>query len=162
MAPMKVIAATTLLSLQALYATPSLEDHEKAVTNPDYFIHVILSGVVKDMIFPGPPNFVSVEEGDWAEPRWILDIDGESLVRLVQAQAGATAGHYMGDFIDSELRVEEPNANLVTLDSSFREESESIARYKNKRITIDAVLSAQPAHCHTPFVVEIAEVLVHE
>ena len=159
---MKVIAMATFLSLQALYATPSQEDREKAATNPDYFVHVILSGIVKDMIFPGPPNFVSVDEGDWAEPRWILDVDEQSLARLAEAQARAIDDCYMREFIDSELRADEPNANLVTLDSFFTEEPESVARYENKRVTIDAVISAQPAHCHTPFVVEIAEVLIHE
>ncbi len=159
---MRVIATAAFLSFQVLYATPSQEDHEKASTNPNYFVHVMLSGIVKDMIFPGPPNFVSVDEGDWAEPRWILDVDKQSLARLAKAQAGITNDCYMSEFIDSELRADEPNANLVTLDSFFTEESESVACYENKRVTIDAVISAQPAHCHTPFVVEIAEVLIHE
>jgi polyribonucleotide nucleotidyltransferase len=62
----------------------------------------------------------------------------------------------------SELRGDEPNAHLVTLDSSFTSEAVNIEFYENKVVTIDAVISAQPAHCHTPFVVEIAEVLSHE
>lgn len=70
---MKAIAAVTFFGFRLLYATPSQEDHEKAATNPHYFVHVILSGIVKDMVFPGPPNFVSVEGGDWAEPRWIRE-----------------------------------------------------------------------------------------
>ena len=159
---MKLIAAAIFLSFQIIYATPSQEDHEKAMSNPRYFVHVALSGIVKDMVFPGPPNFVSVEEGDWEEPRWILDVDEQSLVRLAAAQASITGDCYMGEFIDSELRADEPNANLVTLDSFFAEESGSMAHYENKRVTIDAVMSAQPAHCHTPFVVEIAEVLAYE
>ena len=105
---------------------------------------------------------LSLGQSHWAEPRWILDVDEQSLARLADAQARATDDCYMREFIDSELRADEPNANLVTLDSSFTEELEPIARYENKRVTIDAVISAQPAHCHTPFVVEIAEVLIHE
>lgn len=159
---MKAIAAVTFFGFRLLYATPSQEDHEKAATNPRYFVHVILSGIVKDMVFPGPPNFVSVEGGDWAEPRWILDIDEQSLVRLAEVQAGITGDCYMREFIDSELRADEPNANLVTLDSFFTKELKSLVCYENKRVTMDAVISAQPAHCHTPFVVEIAEVLISE
>lgn len=159
---MKAFAIFVLLNFYILDAAPSQEDFEKAVSNPDYFTHVALSGVVKEIIFPGPPNFISVDEGDWAEPRWILDVDEQSLARLAKAQKGITPDCYMGDFIDSELLVDEPNANFVTLDSFFTPGFESIALYKNKRVTIDAVISAQPAHCHTPFVVEIAEVLTHE
>ena len=103
---MRVIATAAFLSFQVLYATPSQEDHEKASTNPNYFVHVMLSGIVKDMIFPGPPNFVSVDEGDWAEPRWILDVDKQSLARLAKAQAGITNDCYMSEFIDSELRAD--------------------------------------------------------
>jgi hypothetical protein len=58
---MKASVAVTFLGFRLLYATPSQEDHEKASKNPNYFVHVILSGIVKDMIFPGPPNFVSAE-----------------------------------------------------------------------------------------------------
>ena len=159
---MKAIASALFLSIQVLHATPSLEDREKAAMNPDYYVHVFLSGVVKDMTFPGPPNFVSVKEGDWAEPRWILDVDEQSLGRLAEAQAHVKDDHYMGEFINSELRADEPNANLVTLDSSFTGEIDLIGRYENKRVSVDAVISAQPAHCHTPFVVEVVEVVSYE
>jgi hypothetical protein len=113
---MKVIATAVFLSFQALCATPSQEDHEKAVMNPDYFVHVILSGIVKDMIFPGPPNFVSVDEGDWAEPRWILDVDEQSLARLAEAQAGVTDHHYMGEFIRA-VEGEPPGISVVYYDT---------------------------------------------
>lgn len=158
----KFFITTLLLSFQALIAQPTEKDLLKAAKNPDYFVHVVLTGVVKRMIFPGPPNFHSVKEGDWAEPRTILEIDNESLLRLVKTQAKVTLDQYMGKFIDSELTEDEPNAKLVTLDGSFTEEPDNIEIYENKIVTIDAVLSAQPAHGHTPFVVEIVEVLTHE
>ena len=63
-------------------AEPTLEDQVKAAKNPDYYIHVVLTGVVKQMIFPGPPHFLSVENGDWAEPRTILKIDDASLLQF--------------------------------------------------------------------------------
>ena len=89
-------------------------------------------------------------------------MDEASLLRLVEAQSQVTSNHYLGEFIDSELKADEPNANLVTLDSSFTGKSDNIELYENKIITIDAVISAQPTRCHTPFVVEIVEVLSHE
>ena len=156
------ILSTLLLSFQTLIAEPTLEDQAKAAKNPDYYIHVVLTGVVKQMIFPGPPHFLSVENGDWAEPRTILKIDDASLLRLVEAQSRVTPNHYLGEFIDPEIREDESDANLVTLDSSFTEEPDNIELYENKVVTIDAVISAQPTRCHTPFVVEIVEVLSHE
>ena len=151
-----------LLYCQALVAQPSQEDLLKAAEHPDYFVHVVLTGVVKRMIFPGPPHFLSVEKGDWAEPRTILEVDEASLLRLVEAQSRVTPSHYLGKFIDSDLKADEPNANLVTLDSSFTGKTDNIELYANKLVVIDAVISAQPAHCHTPFVVEVAEVIFHE
>lgn len=158
----KFFIAIGLLSFQALIAQPSLEDHLKAAENPDYYIHVILTGVVKQVIFPGPPNFFSVEKGDWAEPRTILEVDAVSLLRLIEAQSRVTPNHYLAEFIDPEIREDESDANLVTLDSSFTEEPDNIELYENKIVTIDAVISAQPTRCHAPFVVEIVEVLSHE
>lgn len=159
---MKLLFCTFFLGSQILSAQPSEEDHTRAAQNPGYYKHVTLTGVVKRMIFPGPPHFLSVEKGDWAEPRTILEVDKASLIRLVQAQSQVTSEHYLGEFMDSGLKEDEPNANLVTLDSSFTGELDNIERYEGKVITIDAVISAQPTRCHTPFVVEIVEVLSHE
>jgi hypothetical protein len=55
----KIFLSTLLLSFQALIAEPTLEDQVKAAKNPDYYIHVVLTGVVKQMIFPGPPHFLN-------------------------------------------------------------------------------------------------------
>ncbi len=159
---MKLFLCVLVLSSQILFAEPTEQDHIKAAQNPDYYKHVVLTGIVKQMIFPGPPHFLSVENGDWAESRTILEVDEASLLRLVEVQSQITPSHYLGQFIDSELKVDEPNANLVTLDSSFKGDSDNIEIYENKIITIDAVISAQPTRCHTPFVVEIVEVLAHE
>jgi hypothetical protein len=152
-----------LLLLDAsVSATPIFEDHCKAAQNPDYFVHTVLRGIVRQMVFPGPPHFLNIEEGDWAEPRTVLEIDEDSLRRLVEAQSRVTSDHYLGEFIDPELTADAPNANLVTLDSSFTDEPDCIELYENKLVIIDAVISAQPTRCHTPFVVEIVEVLDHE
>ena len=159
---MKLFFYVLLMSSQILFAEPTEQDHAKAAKNPDYYKHVVLEGMVKQMIFPGPPHFLSVENGDWAEPRTILEVDENSLMQLVETQSQVTTEHYLGEFIDSKLKADEPNANLVTLDSSFTGKPDNIELYENKIVTIDAVISAQPARCHTSFVVEIVEVLSHE
>lgn len=158
----KLILTILLASSAFLFSEPTPEDWVKAAKNPNYFVHVMLTGTVKRMVFPGPPHYLSIEKGDWAEPRTILDVDNMSLLRLEEAQSHVTADQYMGEFIDSTLKADEPNANLVTLDSSFTGEPDNIELYENKIVTIDAVISAQPAHCHTQYVVEIAKVLFHE
>jgi len=158
----KFFFITLLIWSTALQSEPTQEDWVKAAKNPDYFVHVKLSGTVKRKIFPGPPHFLSVEKGDWEEPRTILEIDNASLARLIEAQSSITPNLYMGEFIDPTFKADEPNANLVTLDSSFSGEPDNIEIYENKIVTIDAVISAQPTRCHTPFVVEIVKVLSHE
>lgn len=159
---MKLFFGVLILSSQMLFAEPTEEDHVKAAQNPDYFKHVVLKGIIKQMIFPGPPHFLSVENGDWAEPRTILEVDEASLQRLVEAQSQVRPEHYLGEFIDSELQADEEDAHWITLDSSFTGKSNNIEIYENKIVTIDAVISAQPAHCHTSFVVEVAEILSYE
>jgi hypothetical protein len=119
----KSFITISLLSIQALIAEPTEQDHVRASQNPGYYKHVILKGTVKQMIFPGPPHFLSVENGDWAEPRTILEVDEASLVHLVKSQSQVTYNDYLGKFIDSELKADEPNANLVTLDSKIIETS---------------------------------------
>lgn len=151
-----------LLSFQWLFSMPQPEDQARALLNPNYYLHVTLTGVVKYMIFPGPPNFFSVEKGDWEEPRWILEVDEPSLKRLVETQASATPDNYLGEFIDTTIQANEPNANLVTLDSSFTGEPHNIGLYRDKTVTIDAVIGVQLTRCHTPFVVEIVKVMPHE
>ena len=158
----KSFITVSLLSFQALIAEPTEQDRVRASQNPGYYKHVILKGTVKQMIFPGPPHFLSVENGDWAEPRTILEVDEASLVHLVETQSQVTSNDYLGKFIDSELKADEPNAHWVTLDSSFTGKLDNIELYENKIVIIDAVISAQPTRCHTPFVVEIVEVLSHE
>ena len=120
----KFFIAIWLLSFQALIAEPTEQDHVRASQNPDYYKHVVLKGIVKQMIFPGPPHFLSVENGDWAEPRTILEVDEASLMHLVETQSQVTSNDYLGEFIDSELKADEPNANLITLDSSFSGKSD--------------------------------------
>lgn len=134
---MKLFLGVLFMSSQLLFAEPTEQDHIKAAQNPDYYKHVVLTGIVRQMIFPGPPHFLSVENGDWAEPRTILEVDEASLLRLVEAQSQVTPSNYLGEFIDSELKVDEPNANMVTLDSSFTGEPDNIEFYENKIVTID-------------------------
>lgn len=77
---LKFFVTVSLLSFQALIAEPTEQDHVRASQNPGYYKHVVLKGIVKQMIFLGPPHFLSVENGDWAEPRIILEVDEASLV----------------------------------------------------------------------------------
>ena len=116
----KLVLTVLLLSCQALFTEPSLAeqaDQVKSAQNSNYYLHVALTGVVKYMVFPGPPNFVSIEKGDYEEPRWILDVNEASLKRLVETQSSVTPSNYAYRFIDTTLRADEPDANLVTLNS---------------------------------------------
>lgn len=53
-------------------------------------------------------------------------------LRLVEAQSHITPNHYLGEFIDPEIREDESDANLITLDSSFAGEPDNIEFYENK------------------------------
>ena len=60
---------------------------------------------------------------------------------MVETQSSVTPNNYAYRFIDTTLRADEPDANLVTLVSSFTGEPDNIEIYENKIVTIDAVIT---------------------
>lgn len=143
------------------YSIPSESDFEKAREIPYYFHSVNLTGIVRHVIFPGPPCFYSIEEGDYAEPRVILEVDSDSLRSLIEIQALIKPEHYMGWCFENDVDQDTPLANWVTIDSHFQDPPPLILRYLNQKITIQAVMSAHPTRRHTPFIIEIVKVVDH-
>ena len=43
---------------------------------------VALRGMISQYTFPGPPNFESIENGDWPETRWVFEIPKSEILRL--------------------------------------------------------------------------------
>jgi hypothetical protein len=60
---------------------------------------VELSGLLTYKIFPGPPNYDSVEDGDYPEAGWILKLDDRSKDRLTSLTSDEDAA-------DGEIAVE--------------------------------------------------------
>jgi hypothetical protein len=50
---------------------------------------VELRGILYCKIFPGPPNYDSVEDGDYPEAGWILKLDGPSKNKLTRFDEAA-------------------------------------------------------------------------
>ncbi len=53
---------------------------------------VELSGILTYKIFPGPPNYDSIEDGDYPEMGWILQLDGRSKNKLALIKTDEDAG----------------------------------------------------------------------
>lgn len=78
--------------------------------------HVELIGVVNTMLFPGPPNYNSIDNGDVAEYGWYLKLDQTVDVKLTHNAAKGTND------------VPEDNVNFIQIVDSNKNHWK---RYKN-------------------------------
>lgn len=89
---------------------------------PDDLVSV--SGVLQFKVFPGPPNYHSVEDGDYPEGCWVLKLDDRSKSALAVP---------FGDEIAIEM------------------DKGALEQYANAQVTcLGIVQHAESAHHHTP------------
>jgi hypothetical protein len=88
-----------------------------------------LSGMLVCKVFPGPPNYDSVEDGDYPEEGWILKLDSKSKDVL--------AANHSIDMDEIEIEVEGPF-------------EEGLQRYIGHKVVCRGILrDAENAHHHT-------------
>jgi len=98
-----------------------------------------LKGVLICKVFPGPPNYDSVEDGDYPEVGWILKLDGKSKDVLA-------ASHSI-DMDEIEIEVEKP----------FEED---LQRYVGHEIACRGVFrDAESAHHHSPILLSACKLI---
>ena len=111
---------------------------------------VTLSGTLRLKLFPGPPEYSSVETGDRADFCWILDLDKESFILAVN-----TPVQELG--LDFKDIIKRPNANEVFLfpdcnvDESFRKKN-------GQHISVSGYLfHAHTTHHYSPMLLTVPE-----
>jgi len=105
-----------------------------------------LSGVLHFRVFPGPPNYDCVEDGDYPEGCWILTLDDRSKDILAGLMSLAC------DAKDDEIAIE--------VDKQFED---ALERYANAHvICMGNVHYAETAHHHTPLLLRSCRVALNE
>lgn len=111
---------------------------------------VTLSGTLRLKLFPGPPEYSSIENGDRADFCWVLDLDKESFILALN-----TPVQELG--LDFKDIIKWPNASEVFLfpdqnvDDSFRKKN-------GQHISISGYLfHAHTAHHYSPMLLTVPE-----
>jgi hypothetical protein len=106
------VAAATLTVVAALAASPTARGGAPPAPQTFYYepAKSVLSGTVKRVVFPGPPNYEDVKAGDAPQVCWILLLPRKANVRAI---AGASTDEFNvpeTGISDIQLAFTEPDA----------------------------------------------------
>lgn len=96
--------------------------------------------------FPGTPNYESIESGDMPETRWVLEVHGSEIRRLIES-----------NYLTEDLYYPDKNG-WIQLIAVGDEESPSL--FLNKQVIVQGYLGTLISHIHTPATLEAKE--IHE
>lgn len=106
---------------------------------------VKLSGKIKIMTFPGPPNYESVKKGDQPEVAWVLRLSKPACVKAGQ---------------DNEFDVAESNVTDIQLVLEPREFTKwrVLAQGSAPVFVTGKLFHAHTGHHHTPVLMEVTSI----
>lgn len=102
-----------------------------------------LGGKLTYRVFPGPPNFQSVQKGDAPEPAYILELEG-----AICAEGDS--------LVDPKLLFDK--VHLVPIQEIARQLPSFLN--KNVRVTLDDAFGAHTGHHHAPLVATVTAIQV--
>jgi hypothetical protein len=105
---------------------------------------ITLRGRLIRHTFPGVPNYESIEDGDYPETRWVLEIGVAEIRQLI-------ASRYVSDEMYGSCQK-----GWVQLISNDTEQSPM--PYLNKQIVVKGYLGSLPSHLHTQATIEAKEI----
>jgi len=107
---------------------------------------VELSGVLHFRVFPGPPNYDCVEDGDYPEGCWVLKLDERSKDILAMSMSPGC------DAKDDEIAIE--------VDKQFEG---ALEQYANAQVTcLGNVHYAETAHHHIPLLLRSCRITLNK
>lgn len=125
------------------------ENHRRALQGEygsDPF--VTLSGILKLKVFPGPPEYSSIENGDRADFCWVLDLDKESFILALSTPVQELD-------LDFKDIIKWPNASEIVL---FPDQNvdEGFRNMNGQHISISGYLfHAHTAHHYSPMLLTV-------
>ncbi len=105
--------------------------------------YIQLRGKLIRHTFPGVPNYESIECGDYPEMRWVLEIPGTEVQRMIDLNY-VTESLYCPD--------EEGWIQLIAV-----EDEDSPQYFLNKQVIVEGYLGTLISHIHTPATLEAKE-----
>jgi hypothetical protein len=106
---------------------------------------VKLTGKIKRMTFPGPPNFESVKKGDQPEVAWILRLDKPICVKADQSN----------EFDEAENNVTDIQLALAQgAEAKWR----AFVRNRVPVVVTGKLFHAHTGHHHTAVLMEVADI----
>ena len=138
----KHIIALSLDQEAGIYPTSYVYpvDDDRVIPLP----YVTLRGKLIHYTFPGVPNYESIEQGDYPETRWVLEISGTEVRRLIDLNY-ITENLYNPD--------EEGWVQLIAVESE-----ESPQPFLNKQVVVQGYLGTLISHIHTPATLEAEKI----
>lgn len=114
-----------------------------------------IKGKLFRYVFPGPPNYESVEEGDTPSPRWVIEIDEETYQRLVKMVP------MMHEWYQPYIPEDEESADGDWI--QLAESGEMRKKFKtlqDKEVCLQGYIGGWPTgHCHTRFMFEVISIV---
>jgi len=152
--PLLKVLVAIILVLHGYIGT-LVADQEKAVCRVEYLYPVdddtviplpfiTLRGKLIRHTFPGVPNYESIEDGDYPETRWVLELPKVEIRRLIDSK-----------YVSEEL-YEDSEEGWVQLIPSGVELSPQL--FLNKQVVVKGYLGTLASHIHTPATIEAKEI----
>lgn len=101
---------------------------------------IILRGKLIRHTFPGVPNYESIEDGDYPETRWVLEMPKAEVRRLIDSK-----------YVSEDL-YEDSEEGWIQLIAIGTEESPQF--FLNKQVVVKGYLGTLASHIHTPVTIE--------
>jgi len=90
--------------------------------------------------FPGTPNYESIESGDMPETRWVLEVPGSEIRRLIES-----------NYLTEDLYYPDKNGWIQLIAVG---DEESPSPLLNKQVIVQGYLGTLISHIHTPATLE--------
>lgn len=114
---------------------------------------VTLSGKLTLKLFPGPPEYSSIEDGDRADYCWVLELDRTSFLLALKTPVKELA-------LDLADILKRADANGVMLGID-EEMGSNCSRHKDQQVAVKGSLfHAHTAHHYTPMLMEVKQIKV--
>ncbi len=149
--------ATVLITIIFIFCgsmAPLFADQEKTAYPVEYLYPVdddtviplpfiTLRGKLIRHTFPGVPNYESIEDGDYPETRWVLEIGKAEILQLLASRC-----------VSNEM-YESYQEGWVQLIPAGIEQSPQ--HFLNKQVIVKGYLGTLASHIHTPATIEAKE-----
>ena len=113
---------------------------------------VILTGKLRLQLFPGPPEYSSIENGDRADYCWVLELDRPSFLQALNVPVNELT-------LDLSDILKRSEANVVMLGSD-KEMGSICEQYEHEQVAVKGHLfHAHTVHHYTPMLMDVKEVV---